>query len=72
MKTGTKTWHQKVEINKEIARTLLKTLRLMGYTDDYQIVVSRAQTYKQAGNSIVVDVMMALIKYIISTKALEG
>ncbi|MDY6393185.1 MAG: DNA cytosine methyltransferase [Bacilli bacterium] len=38
--------------------------RLMGFTDDYQIVVSRAQAYKQAGNSIVVDVLMAIIKEI--------
>ena len=41
--------------------------RLMGFTDDYKIVVSRAQAYKQAGNSIVVDVLMALIKQIIKT-----
>jgi DNA (cytosine-5)-methyltransferase 1 len=38
--------------------------RLMGFTDDYKIVVSRAQAYKQAGNSIVVDVMMELVKSI--------
>lgn len=94
MSSGTKTWHQKPEINKEVARTLLKTmgnkhragvdnyysndgstsqgkvralterecLRLMGYTDDFKIVVSKAQMYKQAGNSIVVDVMMQIIK----------
>ena len=39
--------------------------RLMGFTDDYKIVVSRTQAYKQAGNSIVVDVLMALVKQII-------
>ncbi len=103
MKTGTKTWSQKVEINKDIARTLLKTMgnrhragvdnyvsfdgtqnlgsvrmltereahRLMGYTDDYKIVVSRAQAYKQAGNSIVVDVMIEILKEILKTHALE-
>ena len=38
--------------------------RLMGFTDDYKIVVSRAQAYKQAGNSIVVDVLMKIIKNI--------
>ena len=38
--------------------------RLMGFTDDYKIVVSRAQAYKQAGNSIVVDVLMSIIKEI--------
>ncbi len=41
--------------------------RLMGFTDDYKIVVSRAQAYKQAGNSIVVDVLMSVLKDIIST-----
>ena len=97
MKTGTKTWSQKVKINLDIARTILKTMgnrhragvdnylsfdgtgnlgsvrmltereahRLMGFTDDYKLVVSRAQAYKQAGNSIVVDVMMAIIQSII-------
>ena len=99
MKTGTKTWSQKVKINLDIARTLLKTMgnrhragvdnyvsfdgtknlgsvrmltereahRLMGFTDDYKIIVSRAQAYKQAGNSIVVDVLMEILKNIIAT-----
>ena len=103
MKSGTKTWFQKPEINKPIARTLLKTMgnhhragvdnyvssdgseylgkvrmltereahRLMGYTDDYKIVVSQPQAYKQAGNSIVVDVMMAIVKQIIKDKVFE-
>lgn len=35
--------------------------RLMGFTDEYSIVVSRNQAYKQAGNSIVVDVLMAIV-----------
>lgn len=39
--------------------------RLMGYPDSYKIVVSKAQAYKQAGNSIVVDVMMNIEKQII-------
>jgi len=41
--------------------------RLMGFTDDYKIVVSRGQAYKQAGNSIVVDVLMEIIKEIVKT-----
>ena len=41
-------------------------LRLMGYTDDFIIPVSTAQAYKQAGNSIVVDVMMSIVKYILT------
>lgn len=93
MKGGTKTFYQKPEINKKIARTILKTMgnrhragidnyvsddsstdfgkvrmltereahRLMGFTDDYNVVVSKGQAYKQAGNSIVVDVLMQII-----------
>lgn len=104
MKTGTKTWSQKVEINLDVARTLLKTMgnrhragvdnyvsfdgtqnqgsvrmltereahRLMGFTDDYKIVVSRAQAYKQAGNSIVVDVLIEMLKSIIQTNVFGG
>ena len=45
--------------------------RFMGFTDDYKIVVSRAQGYRQAGNSIVVDVLMALIKEIILVEYLK-
>lgn len=46
-------------------------LRLMGFTDDFKQVVSRAQMYKQAGNSIVVDVMMAVVKEIYNTEVFE-
>lgn len=48
-----------------------EALRLMGYTDDFKIVVSRAQIYKQAGNSIVVDVMMALLEQILLSRVFE-
>lgn len=36
--------------------------RLMGFPDDYKIVVSRAQGYKQAGNSIAVPVLINILK----------
>ncbi len=36
-------------------------LRLMGFADDFKIVVSDTQMYKQAGNSIVVDVLIHLL-----------
>lgn len=49
-----------------------EALRLMGFTDDFKIVVSKAQTYKQAGNSIVVDVMMAILNEILKTGVMEG
>ena len=41
--------------------TVREVHRLMGFPDDYKIVVSKAQAYKQAGNSIVVDVLIDLI-----------
>ncbi len=43
-------------------------LRLMGFRDDFKIVVSNLQAYRQAGNSIVVDVLIALLKQIDITK----
>lgn len=46
--------------------------RLMGFTDDYKIVVSRAQGYKQAGNSIVVDVLMSIMRDVLKTKVLNN
>lgn len=47
-----------------------EAFRLMGFTDDFVIPVSRAQAYKQAGNSIVVDVLMAIIKKLKDSKIL--
>ncbi len=52
------------------ALTMREAHRLMGFPDDYKIVVSKAQAYKQAGNSIVVDVLMSIVKNI--KEALEG
>lgn len=40
-------------------------LRLMGFSDNFKIVVSDTQAYKQAGNSMVVDVLMHLFNSII-------
>lgn len=45
--------------------TVRECLRLMGYTDDFILPVSLAQGYKQAGNSIVVDVMMKIVDSIL-------
>lgn len=42
-------------------------LRLMGFCDTFEQAVSDIQMYKQAGNSIVVDVLMALTEEIIKT-----
>jgi len=42
-------------------------LRLMGFCDSFKIVVSDTSMYQQAGNSIVVDVLIALMQKIIET-----
>ena len=42
-----------------------ESLRLMGFPDSFKIVVSKAQSYRQSGNSIVVDVMLAVVKEIL-------
>lgn len=40
-------------------------LRLMGFCDSFEIVVSDTSMYQQAGNSIVVDVLIAIMNQII-------
>lgn len=39
-------------------------LRLMGFSDNFKIIVSDTRMYQQAGNSIVVNVLMEIIKNI--------
>ena len=50
------------------ALTDRECLRLMGYPDSFKIEVPSMSIYRQAGNSIVVDVMMAVVKEIFNTK----
>ena len=40
----------------------------MGFRDDFNIVVANTAAYMQAGNSIVVDVLMAILKQLDITK----
>jgi DNA (cytosine-5)-methyltransferase 1 len=47
-------------------------LRLMGFRDDFKQVVSDTQMYRQAGNSIVVDVLISLLKQMDITKFTEN
>ena len=42
--------------------------RLMGFKDDFKIAVSDTPAYMEAGNSIVVDVLIALLKQLDITK----
>jgi DNA (cytosine-5)-methyltransferase 1 len=51
--------HNKGRIRKLTPR---ECLRLMGFRDDFKVIVSDTQMYRQAGNSIVVDVLIALLK----------
>ena len=59
------------ENNRIRMLSVREALRLMGYTDDFIMPVSTAQGYKQAGNSIVVDVMMEIIKSIFNQGAFK-
>jgi DNA (cytosine-5)-methyltransferase 1 len=43
-------------------------LRLMGFKDSFKIVVADTAMYQEAGNSIVVDVLIALLKQLDITK----
>ncbi len=43
-------------------------MRLMGFGDDFNIAVANTPAYMEAGNSIVVDVLIALIKQLDITK----
>lgn len=45
-----------------------ENLRLMGFSDSFDIVTSDSQTYKQAGNSMVVDVIAHLFEQIFQTQ----
>lgn len=57
--------HNKGRIRKLTPR---ECLRLMGFKDSFKIVVSDTASYQQAGNSIVVDVLIALLKQLDITK----
>ena len=59
--------------NRGVARCLTprECLRLMGYGDDYQIVVPDQHMYRQVGNSIAVNVLKGVIKKITSTGVFE-
>ena len=46
-------------------------LRLMGFDDSFNIVVSDTEAYKQAGNSIIVNVLIAILKEMDITKYAE-
>ncbi|CAM4038545.1 DNA (cytosine-5-)-methyltransferase [Catellicoccus marimammalium] len=57
-----------------VARKLTprECLRLMGYDDNFKIVVPDKQIYRQAGNSIVVNVLEHILQSIIATNVFKG
>jgi len=59
-----------ISVNKEKIRKLTpkECLRLMGFPDHFKQVVSNTQMYRQAGNSIVVNKIIALYKAMEITK----
>jgi len=57
--------HNKGRIRK---LTPKECLRLMGFTDSFKQVVSDTQMYRQSGNSIVVNVLIAILKQMDITK----
>ncbi|MGH1385079.1 DNA cytosine methyltransferase [Kordia sp.] len=67
LKDFTPITHIKGEVNKEGIRKMTprEWARLQGFPDDYKIVVSDAQAYKQFGNSVAVPAIQATAKKII-------
>jgi DNA (cytosine-5)-methyltransferase 1 len=61
--------HNKGRIRKLTPR---ECLRLMGFGDGFKQIVSDTQMYRQAGNSIVVDVLIAILKEMDITKFSES
>jgi DNA (cytosine-5)-methyltransferase 1 len=54
--------------NKIRKLTPKECLRLMGFQDDFKQVVSDTQAYRQASNSIVVDILIAILRQMDITK----
>lgn len=62
------TYNKAKGINGLRKLTPKECFRLMGFKDDFQQVVSNTAAYMEAGNSIVVDVLIALLKQMDITK----
>lgn len=58
-------WNNKIGVIRKF--TPRECLRLMGYRDDFKIIHKDEVVYRQAGNSIVVNVLMELLKQIVAT-----
>jgi DNA (cytosine-5)-methyltransferase 1 len=58
-------WNGQIGVTRKL--TPRECLRLMGFSDKFKIVVNDQNMYKQAGNSIVINVLEALVNSIIET-----
>lgn len=56
-------WKEKKGVIRQMSYR--ECYRLMGFPDTYKIVVPNIQAYRQAGNSIVVDVLESILKEIL-------
>lgn len=57
------TYNQKRGVIRQLSYR--ECMRLMGFTDEYKIVVPNVPAYRQAGNSIVVNILQALFNEIL-------
>lgn len=64
------TWNGKKGVIRKY--TPRECLRLMGFSDDFKIVVNDQNMYRQSGNSIVVNVLKALVCQIIETGVFDN
>jgi len=63
-------WHGQTGVCRQL--THRECLRLMGYPDTFKIVVPNVPAYRQAGNSIVVNVMQSIVSQIFKAKEKEN
>lgn len=62
-------WEDKIGVCRQLSHR--ECLRLMGFSDEFKIVVPNVQAYRQAGNSIVVNVLEAIVQEILKTGVFE-
>lgn len=64
------TWNGKKGVIRKY--TPRECLRLMGFSDDFKIVINDQNMYRQSGNSIVVSVLKALVNQITETGVFDN
>lgn len=57
------TWHDRTGVIRQL--TYRECLRLMGFPNDFKIVVPNVPAYRQIGNSIVVNVLEAIFREVL-------